>query len=686
MTLARVQKRDGRLVPFDEAKIAGAIAKAMRAVGENDEAFAGEVAGVVRMTLDERHVGDSARDVPDIEEIQDLVEQALIELGRTTVAKAYILYRDQRARVRRALEVRTTPNPDDAGRSSGGRRLQVHESDGPKPWTKGRIVAALMREAELPRELSEKVASLVEERVFGTDLKRITTGLVRELVDNELLVLGLDAALRRQVSIGVPMFDLRRLVESPQREPDPARPVAGERLTQRGVEAATVSEVLRRFGLQEVLSPDQAEAHQSGDLFVHGLERPHLPLVSSIPASILAGRPSPDEAFVQLEELGRLARGTAYGIVLEDPGVLLQPLAESGRGGAGLAAWLGALRAVAAAAGRRIDLAAPGRRAPAFARRLAEELAALADGAFAPRLFVDADELEALAMALETATLDRLLESGRVVPTWSNGAGRMTGPGTVRQAGERASLHCGGAVALNLPRLALRAGPWREDRMLEALAELVEQAVEILELQNAYQRRLLPQAGRLAYAVAPVGMREALQWLGDGEIRPDQGARLLGFLAEAVERAGKARRLSVTVTPFFGERASERFAQLDAGLPQHSQRLLFDEAAAHLPEGGRSYTCGTNLEPLPSDPGPRDTWHGEATLTSTLAVGCLHPLPGARSDLARIWRRFAELRGEPDFEPTLAPATQAAQEHEPRLFGDLPETSSASQPTGTAGL
>ena len=102
MNLRRVTKRDGREVPFDESKIQGAIAKAMAAAGEPDDGFAGEVAGVVRLTLEDRH---GSGHVPHIEEIQDLVEQALIELGRSAVAKAYILYRDQRARIRRALVV-----------------------------------------------------------------------------------------------------------------------------------------------------------------------------------------------------------------------------------------------------------------------------------------------------------------------------------------------------------------------------------------------------------------------------------------------------------------------------------------------------------------------------------------------------------------------------------------------------
>ena len=178
-----VRKRDGRLVPFDLAKIAAAIAKAMDAVGEPDESFALEVAGVVELALAGRS-GSSGGGVPQIEEIQDCVENVLVELGRTKVAKAYILYRDQRARLREDLEVQ---NPAGGRRSTGDPAVRVQESAGSSTWSKGRIVTALMSEAGLPRDLAAEVAARVEGRVFDSGLRRISTGLIRELVAGELV-------------------------------------------------------------------------------------------------------------------------------------------------------------------------------------------------------------------------------------------------------------------------------------------------------------------------------------------------------------------------------------------------------------------------------------------------------------------------------------------------------------------
>ncbi len=86
-----IVKRDGRVVPFDEAKITTAIWKAMRSVGDPDERVAAALCELITRALDARFVDE----YPTVEEIQDLVEETLIRAGRTRAAKAYILYRKQ---------------------------------------------------------------------------------------------------------------------------------------------------------------------------------------------------------------------------------------------------------------------------------------------------------------------------------------------------------------------------------------------------------------------------------------------------------------------------------------------------------------------------------------------------------------------------------------------------------------
>ena len=93
-----VKKRDGRIAPFDEAKITNAIAKAMQATGETaGREDAEKVTEQVIASLVKRYPKDHT---PTIEEIQDIVETELILMDYAKTAKAYILYRNERAQVR----------------------------------------------------------------------------------------------------------------------------------------------------------------------------------------------------------------------------------------------------------------------------------------------------------------------------------------------------------------------------------------------------------------------------------------------------------------------------------------------------------------------------------------------------------------------------------------------------------
>ena len=106
--LSEVRKRDGRIVSFDQIKIAHAIWKAMQAVGI-------ETIGIVKKALtfaDAEFVSDKvfaelkriyrSGSIPTIENIQDIVEENLIIGDYHKTAKAYIVYRHERAKIRSA--------------------------------------------------------------------------------------------------------------------------------------------------------------------------------------------------------------------------------------------------------------------------------------------------------------------------------------------------------------------------------------------------------------------------------------------------------------------------------------------------------------------------------------------------------------------------------------------------------
>lgn len=94
--IENIRKRDGRLVPFELDKIAGAIYKAFQACdNSNDLKNAMNIAKIVEEKLEKKQSA-----LPTVELVQDTVEEVLIELDYVRVAKAYILYRANRTKER----------------------------------------------------------------------------------------------------------------------------------------------------------------------------------------------------------------------------------------------------------------------------------------------------------------------------------------------------------------------------------------------------------------------------------------------------------------------------------------------------------------------------------------------------------------------------------------------------------
>ncbi|MDP2830576.1 MAG: ribonucleoside triphosphate reductase, partial [bacterium] len=95
--ISQIRKRSGEIVDFDLRKIANAIFKATESTGLPDMQLAQKLGDEVVEKLNKKF---HSRSIPAVEEIQDIVEEILIENKQIKTAKAYILYRDQRARLR----------------------------------------------------------------------------------------------------------------------------------------------------------------------------------------------------------------------------------------------------------------------------------------------------------------------------------------------------------------------------------------------------------------------------------------------------------------------------------------------------------------------------------------------------------------------------------------------------------
>ncbi len=282
-----VRKRDGREVPFEQAKIVSAIWSAARSVGGGDRLLAEELGSVVAMFI-EREFQDRT---PSIDDVSDLIEKVLVETGHARTAKAYILERERRDRIRQALRVR-----DDAAgalpfdgytRTSGTHAhgnprgvlgfgispaVDAHARGSVSPWSKAKIIEALILEAEVPNTVAAEIASEVERRVFASGITRISTSLVRALVDNELFERGYTRWLDRQGVLGLPRYDLDRMARGGV-ELDSASahstPYFGTALDGE-VARATWSQ----YSLLEIYPQPVVEAHSAGRIHLGCLAAP----------------------------------------------------------------------------------------------------------------------------------------------------------------------------------------------------------------------------------------------------------------------------------------------------------------------------------------------------------------------------------------------------------------------------
>ncbi len=145
----KIYKRNGHTVPFKIEKITQAIYRASIAVGDPNWQMANNFSKEVIKRL-EKKIKKGA--IPNVEEVQDVVEQVLIEKVHPRIAKAYILYRQHRAEIRQEKkQVLNKTEIDEVDKKFDINALRVLASRYLKKNEDGKII-------ESPKELFERVA------------------------------------------------------------------------------------------------------------------------------------------------------------------------------------------------------------------------------------------------------------------------------------------------------------------------------------------------------------------------------------------------------------------------------------------------------------------------------------------------------------------------------------------------
>lgn len=255
-----VRKRDGSIVPFNKQKIADAIFKAAQSVGGQDRYLAEDLAEVVKIYLEKEYKGD----IPSVEEIQDIVERVLIKTGHAKTAKAYILYRQRRARAR---QIREGIRPEDLAEREVMKKslardisISVRRSDDKIGiWDKNIIVEALVRETGISRNIAEIIVSEVEEDVIASKVKNLTSSMIRELVNAKLIQYGFEEERLKHSRIGLPFYDIYSILNSFKGSPDELSFYLGRRMK-------------REFAMNSVIPQSLVERYLKGEIIIKNIE------------------------------------------------------------------------------------------------------------------------------------------------------------------------------------------------------------------------------------------------------------------------------------------------------------------------------------------------------------------------------------------------------------------------------
>lgn len=607
--VTQVINRNGEVVPFRRNRIVRAILASVRAAGSKDEWIADKLADMVVYFLDMQH-GDR-KVPPNADDVDDMIEKALLSSpDLQVVAQAFLAARQQRREIRE-LEESIPPAP-------GPKVAQPEQGLG--GWNRARIAASLMREHKLDASTSGEVAAVVESRVVELALPRVTTGLIRELVDVELLSRGL---ITDPGSVSIPRYDLEQWV-FPGEETD-APPVGDQgELSERAARR-----VLGQYALHTILPVAAREAHVDGRLHFDALHAPAAVVMTrlDVPSLLESGAgfglqrmyaestSGIGAAFARLAATVSAAAGITSGPLalrgldralaaqaMDDPDAIQRHELQDGI----------RLLAAQAPAGLLLEVGPPGGLARDLVVRTLVDTLAASDGSLRRKVRLELSVTPgAFAEPARKALLERACSAVSYcgVPVF-----RLREPAAERTSGLFGEI--GGAlphevvvarVGFNLLRPALFAGD--VNAYLEALDAGIDIAVAGLAARAVYLERVamrdmpepVPASARMLRALVgssrevelvPLGLGLASARLAgvDSPVAPGAqriAQQILSYLSfkfrERASRASLSGRLGASVE----DAAAERFTREDAALlavsdPESPLRLKL-AGGGHLP-------------------------------------------------------------------------------------------------------
>lgn len=261
----RFQKAEkGPIVPFDASKITSAVLKAMSACGLPSEDMAKKVTRDVM-----KQIGELNQELVSFEEVQDLVERALMKRGLYDIAKAYILYREDHARARKAIKVRDKTKGKQDVTDASMLMVQSLSSSTVSSWDRNKITQKLVEVLGMDMLEASSVAKEVENHIIGSGMTEISSAFIRETVNSVLAARGYQGQLKDLTMYQLPGEFIEDLMHTKSKEN--SNIVANN---PEAVNLAIAETILKQYALEHVFDKRLKQAHISGQIHLHDLGYP----------------------------------------------------------------------------------------------------------------------------------------------------------------------------------------------------------------------------------------------------------------------------------------------------------------------------------------------------------------------------------------------------------------------------
>lgn len=558
-----VRKRDGRLEPYQEAKLESTLLKGFGSLASEEEQknLAEDLARSLSFFLFRGREKQTpwrgrAGTIVTSEEVKLAVLRALRETGNQAAADRI----EKRSAWRSDRRQKVVLPANDT--------LQVFNRGEESPWTKSRVLSKLIG-IGLERELAEDIARHVEQRIFASGLQRISATLLQEMIDAELSQRGFSAQLGPRESLGWTSCAIASRLD------------AGEGQDPQAFAKSVAGHTLRQYALDQVFRGTVALAMEHGAIALLGAQG------SLSILSIDLGKAASSSLLTLAKQSRSLSR---YGLCYLNWSPTRELAAQKDLGD-----WVGAL-----SSGR-----------PQLVTRLSGSFALLGREQewrtplhidLMPKSVTGTQALELLSflktLAIKTPVTVSLSHTGTPSYPWSN-------------HGEQTAVT--DLCFINLARVALRAGRGERSRFSNILEVAIKLGIEALcSKRNLLEGKVfrpdlplwqpekntqsaslteLPTSAEFVHGLVPVGLTGAMSYLiGEPLGESARGERLAEDVfrefRKQARQEGKRQKLRVGIYESCGpdsDMISRSFSQADLmGFPE----------AGELQAGSQGYEVG----------------------------------------------------------------------------------------------